>query len=81
MQGERETAFAERMFTDHYKVRDRYQVPVASLAVLADADRHFRPTQFSAALWDCRVDFQFPVVKRLDYAEPERWAELEASCD
>nr|WP_242518954.1 hypothetical protein [Halochromatium roseum] len=55
------------------------QVPVASLAVLADTDQRFRPQQFSTALWDCRVDFRFPMVKRLDYAEPERWAELEAS--
>ncbi|MCF7995523.1 MAG: DUF4351 domain-containing protein [Chromatiaceae bacterium] len=79
MQGEAETAFAERMYTYHYKIRDRYQVPVASLAVLADTDQRFRPPQFSTALWDCRVDFRFPMVKRLDYAEPERWAELEAS--
>ncbi|MEA3644144.1 MAG: hypothetical protein VBE63_30105, partial [Lamprobacter sp.] len=79
VQGDPETAFAERMYTDHYKIRDVYQVPVASLAVLADADRGFRPTQYSAALWDCRVEFQFPVVKLLDDTTPERWAELEAS--
>ena len=75
----RKTAFAERMFTYHYKIRDTYQVPVASLAVLADADRGFRPQHYSAALWDCRIDFQFPLVKLLDYSTPERWAELEAS--
>ncbi len=79
VQGDPETVFAERMFTYHYKIRDVYQVPVASLAVLADADRGFRPTQFSAALWNCDIQFRFPTVKLLDYAEPERWAELEAS--
>jgi hypothetical protein len=79
VQGEPETAFAERMYTYHYKIRDRYQVPVASLAVLADSDHGFRPQQYSAALWGCRVDFRFPMVKLLDYAEPQRWAELEAS--
>ena len=79
VQGDPETAFAERMFTYHYKIRDTYQVPVASLAVLADADRGFRPTQYSAvvglpgrvsvSLWsNCSTT-----------AEPERWAELEAS--
>ncbi|EIC19789.1 RpnC/YadD family protein [Thiorhodovibrio frisius] len=36
VQGDPETVFAERMFTYHYKIRDVYQVPVASLAVLAD---------------------------------------------
>jgi hypothetical protein len=79
VQGEPETAFAERMYTYHYKIRDRYRVPVASLAVLADTEHRFRPRQYSAALWGCRVDFRFPMVKLLDYAEPERWAELEAS--
>jgi len=79
VQGEPETDFAERMFTYHYKIRDTYQVPVASLAVLADADQGFRPQQFSAALWDCRIDFRFPVVKLLDYDEPQAWAALEAS--
>jgi hypothetical protein len=79
VQGEPEMAFAERMYTYHYKIRDRYQVPVASLAVLADTDQGFRPQQYSAALWGCRVDFRFPLVKLLDYAEPRRWAELESS--
>ncbi|MCF8016850.1 MAG: hypothetical protein K9L65_14395, partial [Chromatiaceae bacterium] len=79
VQGEAETAFAERMYTYHYKIRDRYQVPVASLAVLADTDQGFRPQHYGTRLWDCRVDFRFPMVKLLDYAEPERWAELEAS--
>ncbi|MEA3644076.1 MAG: hypothetical protein VBE63_29760 [Lamprobacter sp.] len=79
VQGDPETAFAERMYTYHYKIRDTYQVPVASLAVLADTDHNFRPQRYSAALWDCRVHFEFPMVKLLDYAEPARWAELEAS--
>ncbi|WP_242479707.1 hypothetical protein [Lamprobacter modestohalophilus] len=46
---------------------------------MADTDQRFRPQQYSATLWDCRVDFRFPMVKLLDYAEPERWAGLEAS--
>lgn len=79
VQGDPESAFAERMFTYNYKIRDIYQVPVASLAVLADTNRRFRPASYSAALWDCRVQFDFPMVKLLDYTTPERWAELEAS--
>ncbi|MCF7996847.1 MAG: hypothetical protein K9L32_13080 [Chromatiaceae bacterium] len=79
VQGDPESAFAERMFTYNYKIRDAYQVPVASLAVLADAEPRFRPASYSAALWDCRVEFAFPTVKLLDYTTPVRWAELEAS--
>ncbi|WPL15253.1 hypothetical protein Thiowin_00138 [Thiorhodovibrio winogradskyi] len=79
VQGDPQSDFAERMFTYNYKIRDAYQVPVASLAVLADTKRSFRPNSYSTALWDCRVQFDFPMVKLLDYATPERWAELEAS--
>ncbi|EIC20973.1 RpnC/YadD family protein [Thiorhodovibrio frisius] len=79
VQGDPESVFAERMFAYNYKIRDVYQVPVASLAVLADTESNFRPQHYSAALWDCRVQFDFPMVKLLDYAEPERWSELEAS--
>ena len=50
VQGEPETAFAERMYTYHYKIRDTYQVPVASLAVLADADRGFSLIRLPEAL-------------------------------
>ncbi|WPL18592.1 hypothetical protein Thiowin_03666 [Thiorhodovibrio winogradskyi] len=79
VQGDPQSDFAVRMFTYNYKIRDAYQVPVASLAVLADTKRSFRPNSYSTALWDCRVQFDFPMVKLLDYADPERWAELEAS--
>ncbi|WP_328985825.1 hypothetical protein [Thiorhodovibrio winogradskyi] len=72
VQGDPQNDFAERMFTYNYKIRDAYQVPVASLAVLADTKRSFRPNSYRTALWDCRVQFDFPMVKLLDYAEPER---------
>jgi len=71
-------ALAERMYIDHYKIRDRYQVPVASLAVLAETDQGFRPQQYRAALWGCCLDFRFPTVKLLDYPQAAPWAELEA---
>ena len=60
VQGDPETAFAERMFTYHYKIRDTYQVPVASLAVLADADRGFRPTRTVRRSGTAGSSFSFP---------------------
>ena len=46
VQGEPEEAFAERMFTYQYRLRDRYNMDVVSLAVLADTRKSFRPTTF-----------------------------------
>ncbi|MEL7964993.1 hypothetical protein AAG587_01335 [Vreelandella neptunia] len=40
VQGEPEDAFAERMYTYHYRLRDRYREDVVSMAVLqADHDQ------------------------------------------
>ena len=36
VQGDAEDVFARRMFTYHYRLFDRYDKPLASLAVLAD---------------------------------------------
>ena len=79
VQGEPETAFAERMYVYNHRLRDARGVPVASLAVLADATKTFRPERFQESLWGCSIDFHFPVAKLLDWQTPERWAELEAS--
>ncbi|MFB1490856.1 hypothetical protein [Thiocapsa sp. C4-3m] len=79
VQGEPETAFAERMFVYNHKIRDAHGVPVASLAVLADTDPRFRPEHYSDDLWGCSITFRFPMVKLIDWDTPERWPALEVS--
>lgn len=79
VQGEAEADFPQRMFVYHYRLRDRYAVPVVSLAVLADTVPNYRPDRYHADLWNCEVLFRFPMVKLLDWASPERWQELEHS--
>ncbi|MCG6659831.1 hypothetical protein HOP52_18975 [Halomonas campisalis] len=77
VQGEPEAAFAERMYTYQYRLRDRYGVDVVSLAVLADTRESFRPTTFRYQRWGCELTFTFPMAKLIDWEK--RWAELEAS--
>lgn len=79
VQGAPETAFAERMYIYNHKIRDVHGVPVASLAVLADTDSHFRPQGYRDDLWGCSIDFRFPMVKLIDWDSPEHWPMLEAS--
>ncbi|MDY0074134.1 MAG: DUF4351 domain-containing protein [Thauera sp.] len=69
IQGEREQAFAERMFTYNYRLFDRYRRPVASLAVLADQEVGWKPQRFGFELLGCRHSLEFPVAKLLDYQE------------
>ena len=77
VQSQEESNFAQRMYVYHYRIFDRYQRSIASLAVLGDERATWRPNQFSDELWGCEVRFRFPVVKLLDYEQ--RWQELEAS--
>lgn len=77
VQGWPEQDFAQRLFVYHYRIFDRYNRQVVTLAVLADERPNWRPDRFAYDIWGCRLDFQFPVVKLLDFAGRE--AVLEAS--
>ncbi len=77
VQGEREESFPQRMFVYNYRVFDRHNRPVVSLAVLGDDHPEWRPDRFGYDLWGCEVRIRFPVVKLWDYND--RWDELEAS--
>ena len=77
VQGWPETDFPRRMFVYHYRIFDRYNRQVVSLAVLADDRPSWRPDRFIYDLWGCGLDFHFPAVKLLDFVGQE--AVLEAS--
>jgi hypothetical protein len=77
IQSQEESRFGERMFVYYYRLRDKYDLPIASLAILGDERETWRPQPFETELWGCEVSFRFPIIKLLDYTS--RWAELEAS--
>ncbi|HEV3259388.1 MAG TPA: hypothetical protein VG013_21155 [Gemmataceae bacterium] len=68
VQSQEESDFARRMYVYNYRLFDRYNRRVASLAVLGDERPSWRPDRFSYSLWDCTVGIQFPAVKLLDYS-------------
>jgi hypothetical protein len=77
VQNSRETVLPERIFVYNYRLRDRYNRPVVSLAILTDDHPSWRPQEFQAGLWGCDVHFRFPMVKLLDYRQ--QWQSLEDS--
>ncbi|MEH2380842.1 MAG: cytosolic protein [Nostoc sp.] len=77
IQSQEESNFGRRMYTYNYRIYDRYKRPVVSLAVLGDERANWRPNQFGYELFGCSVNFQFPVIKLIDYQQ--RQSELEAS--
>jgi predicted transposase YdaD len=43
--------------------------PVISLALLTDENRQWRPSHFGYEKFGCRISFDFPVIKLLDYQQ------------
>ncbi|MEW6496664.1 MAG: transposase [Cyanobacteriota bacterium] len=77
VQSQVQSVFAERMYVYNNRIFDRYRRKVVSLAVLADDQPYWRPTQYSYEIWGCQVLLKFPIVKLLDYQLPT----LEASAN
>ena len=67
IQSQAQPNFAARMYVYNYRIFDLYQRSVVSLAVLADDRPKWRPNCYASELWGCHIDFQFPMVKLLDY--------------
>jgi hypothetical protein len=79
VQSQRTRDLPERIFVYHYRLLDRYNREVVSLAVLGDDQVNWRPSRYRHELFGCEVTFRFPIVKLLDYAS--RTEELERSAN
>ncbi len=77
VQAQVDKKFGERLFVYHYRLFDRYNRQIITLAILGDDQEEWRPDSFSYEQGGCRLSFQFPVIKLLDYRK--RWKELEQS--
>jgi len=69
VQGTKQAEFAKRMFVYNYRIFDKYEKPVASLAVLADDHKQWKPTFYGYALLGCKHTLEFPVAKLTDYED------------
>ena len=69
VQGTKQAEFAKRMFVYNYRIFDRYDQPVASLAVLADEHKQWKPTSYGFAVLGCSHTITFPVAKLTDYED------------
>ena len=77
VQGYPQKRFERRMYVYNYRIFDRYDRDVVSLAVLTDEDERFRPGAYQFEFGDFYHEMRFPIVKLLDYRE--RWEALEQS--
>jgi hypothetical protein len=77
VQSSEQAEFSFRMYVYNYRLSDKYNMPIVSLAILGDERSSWRPNQHQSELWGCLVDFRFPIAKLLDYGE--NWQALEES--
>jgi len=77
VQGYYEKKFPQRIYEYNYRLFDKYNKQVISLAILADESESWRPSSYGYSLGGCRLSLEFPVVKILDYQT--QWQMLEES--
>jgi predicted transposase/invertase (TIGR01784 family) len=77
VQSQSEDDFGDRVFTYFARIRDKFGRRVASFAVLGDTNKGWKPHSHQEELFGCRLQFDFPMVKLLEYGQ--RRSELEAS--
>ncbi len=70
-----EEQFAKRMHTYNYRIFDRYDREVISLAILADDDPDWRPDEYGYGRWGFHTGTKFLIRKLLEYAP--HWQALE----
>jgi len=63
VQGTRQAEFAQRMFVYNYRIYDRFKRPVASLAVLADKHKYWKPASYGFSVLGYKLMMEFPVAK------------------
>jgi hypothetical protein len=70
-----EPGFARRMYTYNYRLFDRYNREVVSLAVMGDDNPRWRPDRFGYTRWGLHAGIRFPVVKLSDYTQQREMLE------
>jgi len=68
VQSQPDAEFPARMFKYYYRIFDRYNQDVLSLAILGDDRSDWRPDQYQRSVGGCEVRFRFRPAKLLDWS-------------
>jgi hypothetical protein len=71
VQGSRDKNFAKRMYTYHYRILDKYDKPITSLAILTDKHKSYKPNVYAYEFMGNQLFYKFNVYKVLDADEEE----------
>ena len=71
VQGSTDKEFEKRMFKYYYRILDKYNRDVTSLAILTDKSKSFHPSMYKKSFIGSSIDFRFNVYKVLNANEKE----------
>jgi hypothetical protein len=66
VQGSRDKNFAQRMYTYHYRILDKYNKPITALAILTDKYKSFKPSVYEYKFMGTSMRYEFNVYKVLE---------------
>jgi len=66
VQGYNDPGFANRMFTYFYRILDRYNKPVTSIAIFTDSNRNYIPAKYEYAFMGVEIVFKYNVYKIIE---------------
>ena len=66
VQGSTDKQFERRMLTYYYRILDKYDRDIASLAILTDKSKTFRPSKYEREFLGTSLNFKFKTYKVLD---------------
>ncbi|MCF0057602.1 hypothetical protein [Dyadobacter sp. CY356] len=69
VQGYEDKQFGERMFTYFYRILDRYERKITSIALFTDGDKNFNPYIYEYNYLGTKLTFQFNTYKIMDQDE------------
>ena len=65
VQAQPDEGLPQRVYQYHHRIVDRFGRQVATLVVLADERKDWKPSHYEEELWSCRVRFEYPICKLL----------------
>jgi predicted transposase/invertase (TIGR01784 family) len=69
VQGYFDKNFGFRMFVYYYRILDKYDVDIASIAILSDDNPNYNPNKYEKHILDTKITFEFKMYKILAQKE------------
>lgn len=71
VQGQRDTAFAKRMFLYYARIFDKFEKPIVGIAIFTDNDPRFVSNEFRSTAFGATLSYSFNTIKVLELNEEE----------